>query len=99
MEDDSFKIRLRPFNMIIPLTVSRSEEKLYRDAERKLNYIYGRYKEQLLGYDEKELMAIVALTFACKVMKHEDSNDTRPFAEAMEQAIVRMEEKLKTDSF
>ncbi|HIS10049.1 MAG TPA: cell division protein ZapA [Candidatus Avibacteroides excrementipullorum] len=95
MDNDNFKIKLRPFNLIIPLTIKRDDEFLYREAERRLNYVYGRYKEQLIGYEDNELMAIAALTFAYEVMKKQDHNDTKPFAEVMEEAIEKIENRLK----
>ena len=78
--DDLFEIKLMVGGTYYPLTIRRKDERLYREAARRINDKLNRYREHFPQY---YVMAAVHIAMVNVML--EDFNDTAPYKEKIRQ--------------
>ncbi|MBP3229072.1 MAG: cell division protein ZapA [Bacteroidaceae bacterium] len=89
---EKIQIRLTVGRSIIPLTVSRDKEEVYRLAARAIEEKLGRYRTRYPDQEEERYLAIVLVDFAVRALQAEAAGDTEPY----EQLIATLGQELDT---
>jgi cell division protein ZapA (FtsZ GTPase activity inhibitor) len=85
MKNDNFIINVQISGMRIPLNIPRSDEELYRKAEKLVNRYLEKYQKQYNQRPSEEILILVAFQIAVIVSKQELSEDKVPLAEKIEE--------------
>lgn len=93
-----FTINLRlgrrlPFS----ITIKRSDEGMYRAAEKLINERFGHYASRYPNQDDETYLCMASLDIALSLKNNEARNDTQPFVESMERMLKTLEEALGTN--
>lgn len=91
MKDDKFTINVQISGMRIPLTILRSEELVYRNAEKYVNRYLNHYQRQYNKRPSEEILILVAFQMAVMVTKQEKVEDKFPLAERIEELDKELE--------
>ncbi len=92
---ENFQIKLRLGNKIFPITVKRSDEEIYRAAEKLINEKYSFYAERYPNQGDASYFCMAALDIALSLKRNEHNNDTQPFVECIQELVKEMEDCLK----
>ena len=88
--NDKMKIHLLIDNQRYPLTITREDEVLYREAARQIDYKLNKYRRLFPEQGSTTHWAMVALELAFQNTRLKDRNDTEPYMETLK----RLEECL-----
>ena len=83
--DDLFEIKLMVGGTYYPLTIRRKDERLYREAARRINDKLNRYREHFPQLSEEKYYVMAAVHIAMVNIMLEDFNDTAPYKEKIQQ--------------
>lgn len=83
--DDLFEIKLMVGGTYYPLTIPRKDERLYREAARRINDKLNRYREHFPQLSEEKYYVMAAVHIAMVNVMLEDFNDTAPYKEKIRQ--------------
>ena len=83
--DDLFEIKLMVGGTYYPLTIRRKDERLYREAARRINDKLNRYREHFPQLSEEKYYVMAAVHIAMVNVMLEDLNDTAPYKEKIRQ--------------
>jgi cell division protein ZapA len=83
--DDLFEIKLMVGGTYYPLTIRRKDERLYREAARRINDKLNRYREHFPQLSEEKYYVMAAVHIAMVNVMLEDFNDTVPYREKIRQ--------------
>lgn len=90
-----FTIRLRLGNQILPpITIKRSEELIYRNAEKLINERLGQYATRYPGQENITYLNMAILDIAVALKREETRNDTVPFVNSMKKMLDDINETL-----
>ena len=89
---ETFTINLRMGNLIFPITVKRTEEEIYRKAERLINERYNFYATHYPNQGNDSYMAMAMLDIALTLKRNEEKNDTAPIMDIVDQLLKEVEE-------
>lgn len=84
MKDDNFKIHVMVGGFRFPLGIPRSEEELYRKAEKLVNKYLAEYEKIYSQRPAAEILTLVAFRLAVLASKQEFAEDTVPLAEKIQ---------------
>ncbi len=91
---EKFVIQLRIYNQTYPIKIRRSEEEVYRAAERKINDKLNLYKEHFPNLEERRYMFMAMLDLCVQLLRSEKRNDTEPYENAMRSIAAEIESTL-----
>lgn len=92
-----FTIRLRLGNQILPpITIKRSKELIYRDAEKLINERLGQYATRYPGQENITYLYMAILDIAVALKREEERNDTTPFVESMQRMLNGINDALQS---
>ena len=77
--DELFEIKLMVGGTYYPLTIPRKDERLYREAARRINDKLNRYREHFPQLSEEKYYVMAAVHIAMVNVMLEDFNDTAPY--------------------
>ena len=80
-----FEIKLMVGGTYYPLTIPRKDERLYREAARRINDKLNRYREHFPQLSEEKYYVMAAVHIAMVNVMLEDFNDTAPYKEKIRQ--------------
>ena len=83
--DDLFEIKLMVGGTYYPLTIPRKDERLYREAARRINDKLNRYREHFPQLSEEKYYVMAAVHIAMVNVMLEDFNDTAPYKAKIQQ--------------
>ena len=83
--DDLFEIKLMVGGTYYPLTIPRNDERLYREAARRINDKLNRYREHFPQLSEEKYYVMAAVYIAMVNIMLEDFNDTAPYKDKIRQ--------------
>lgn len=93
-----FTINLRLGKQIFPITVKRTEEEIYRAAERLINERFNHYATRYPDQGNETYLCMASLDIAVSLKRNEFRNDTQPFVESMERMLNSLNETLTSDN-
>ncbi len=91
---ETFTITLRLGSLIFPITVKRSEELVYRDAEKLINQRFNYYAGHYPNQGNETYLTMAALDIAVSLKRNETRNDAAPYAESMKRMLAEIEDVL-----
>ena len=83
--DDLFEIKLMVGGTYYPLTIHRKDERLYREAARRINDKLNRYRERYPQLSEEKYYVMAAVHISMVKIMWEDFNDTAPYKDKIRQ--------------
>ena len=83
--DDLFEIKLMVGGTYYPLTIHRKDERLYREAARRINDKLNRYRERYPQLSEEKYYVMAAVHISMVNIMWEDFNDTAPYKDKIRQ--------------
>jgi cell division protein ZapA len=83
--DDLFEIKLMVGGTYYPLTIPRKDERLYREAARRINDKLNRYREHFPQLSEEKYYVMASVHIAMVNIMLEDFNDTAPYKDKIRQ--------------
>ena len=83
--DYLFEIKLMLGGTYYPLTIRRKDERLYREAARRINDKLNKYREHFPQLSEEKYYVMAAVHIAMVNIMLEDFNDTAPYKDKIRQ--------------
>lgn len=84
MKDDNFKINVQISGLRLPLLIPRSDEEMYRKAEKMVVRYIDLFQKQYSQRPTEEILILVAFKIAVLVSKQELSEDIIPLADKIQ---------------
>lgn len=84
MKDDNFKINVQISGLRLPLSIPRSDEEMYRKAEKMVVKYIDLFQRQYPQRPTEEILILVAFKIAVLVSKQELSEDIIPLADKIQ---------------
>ena len=78
-----------------PLTILREEEEMVREAAKQVDIRLNAYREHYQNVTPEKIIAMVAYQFALENLKMKKRNDTRPYADKIEELTEVLETYFK----
>lgn len=78
-----------------PLTILREEEEMVREAAKQVDIRLNAYREHYQNVTPEKIIAMVAYQFALENLKMKSRNDTRPYADKIEELTEVLETYFK----
>lgn len=78
-----------------PLTIPREEEEMVREAAKQVDIRLNAYREHYQNVTPEKIIAMVAYQFALENQKMKNRNDTRPYADKIEELTEVLETYFK----
>jgi len=97
MKDDKFTINVQIGGFRLPLSILRTDEELYRKAEKMVVRYMEKYQKQYNQRPTEEILTLVAFQIAVIVSKQELSEDTVPLAEKIQSLDDELKALLSED--
>lgn len=80
------------------LTIPRSKEKYFRDAEELINDLFNKYRQSYQNQTTAKYNAVVMLDIAVRYMQSLEKNDTQPIMDSIAEMQSEVEEALHLGS-
>ena len=96
--DDLFEIKLMVGGTYYPLTIRRKDERLYREAARRINDKLNRYRKRYPQLSEEKYYVMSAIHISMVNIMLEDFNDTAPYKEKIRQMDKELDSILGLDA-
>ena len=93
--NDKIKINLQMAGATDPLTILREEEEMVREAAKQVDIRLNAYREHYQNVTPEKIIAMVAYQFALENLKMKKRNDTRPYADKIEELTEVLETYFK----
>ena len=93
--NDKIKINLQMAGAAYPLTINREDEEIVREAAKQVNIRINAYREHYQNVSLERIIAMVAYQFALENLKMKNRNDTRPYADKIEELTEVLETYFK----
>lgn len=94
---ETFTINLRIGSQIIPITVKRAEEEIYRAAEKLINERYNYYAKNYPKQIEVTYLSMAILDITVSLKRNEHRNDTQPLITHISEMLKDVEKALGED--
>ena len=78
-----------------PLTILREEEEMVREAAKQVDIRLNAYREHYQNVTPEKIIAMVAYQFALENLKMKKRNDTRPYADKIDELTEVLETYFK----
>ncbi|MCD7899972.1 MAG: cell division protein ZapA [Bacteroides sp.] len=95
--NDKIKIKLRIADSYYPLTIDREEEEIVRLAAKQINDKLNTYRGHYKDLETEKILAMIAYDFSRQVLELKDKNDTRPYAEKIEELTELLDKQFSNN--
>lgn len=95
--NDKIKINLQIADSNYPLTISRDDEEMVREAAKQVNIRLNVYREHYRNVTPEKIIAMVAYQFALENLKLSQRNDTGPYTAKIEELTEMLEEYFRKE--
>lgn len=89
--DDTLSITLHIGAMILPMTVTRNDEIIYRDAEKLINQRFTYYATKYPNQGNEMYLTMMALDIAVQLKGMERDTDPQPMVRALQGMLGELE--------
>ncbi len=93
--NDKIKINLQMAGASYPLTISREDEQMVREAAKQVNLRLNAYREHYQSVSAERIMAMVAYQFSLESLQQKQRNDTEPYATKIKELTKVLEDYFK----
>ncbi len=90
-QNDTLSITLKFGTWTLPMTISRNDEYIYRQAEKLIKERYNFYTSNYPGQNTEMYLVMTVLDVAVLFKKQEDSMDTSPIKDRMVPLLEELE--------
>lgn len=91
---DPLSITLKFGNRILPMMVERSDEYIYREAEKLINSRFSYYASKYPNQGNEMYLLMMALDVAVRFKRMETANDPAPIEKALSALVGEVEKAL-----
>ena len=91
---ERFTIHVRIGDENFPISILRSQEEMFRKAERMINEKIGYFTEHYPNHGIVKNMSLALLDICTKWLQREQDNDTQPYHTALTQLLGEVEEAI-----
>ncbi|MDR0893447.1 MAG: cell division protein ZapA [Mediterranea sp.] len=91
---EKIKINLHMADVNYPLTISREDEELVREAAKQVNIKVNAYRKRYPELEKDKLITMVAYQFSVEKLQLMQRNDTAPYAEKVQELTELLDEYL-----
>lgn len=95
---EKLHIQLKIGNELLPITIRRDLEEIFRQAAKNINDKLGRYREAYAMFTPERCVTMTLLDFAVMSLQAANNADTRPYNEAIVKLTEEVEEVLHVKS-
>lgn len=95
---EDFTITLRLGKQSFSITIRRTDEEVYRAAEKLINQKINSYASQYPDQGNETYLCMAALSIALSLKQNELRNDTQPFVDSMKRMLHTLEDTLETNA-
>jgi len=89
--DDTLSITLKLGSQILPMTVARKDEIIYRDAEKLINQRFAYYSSKYPQLGNEMYLTMMALDVAVQLKGMERDTDPQPMVGALQGMLGELE--------
>lgn len=93
-KDDTLSITLKLGSQILPMTVIRKDEIIYRDAEKLINQRFAYYASKYPKLGNEMYLTMMALDVAVQLKGMERDTDPQPMVSALQGMLDELETAL-----
>lgn len=93
--NDKLSIKLKILERNYPLLIEWKEEEKLREAAKRINDLVIRFKQHYSDKDNQDLLAMVCLQFASKLLDLESSQKNVSIENQLEQIFEELDEFIK----
>jgi len=95
--NDKIKINLQIAENNYPLTISRDDEEMVREAAKQVNIRLNAYRSHYPSLNLEKVIAMVAYEFSLETLKQKDKNDTVPYMEKINELTGVLEDYFRKE--
>lgn len=88
---DPLSITLKFGNRILPMKVERSDEYIYREAEKLINKRFSYYAAKYPNQGNEMYLLMMALDVAVRLKRAETATDPAPMEKALSELLAEVE--------
>lgn len=92
---DTLSITLKFGNRVLPMVVNRSDEYIYREAEKLINSRFSYYASKYPNQGQDMYLLMMALDVAVRLKRIETNTDPAPMEKALATLLGEVEQVLK----
>ena len=93
--NDKLSIKLKILERNYPLLIEWKEEEKLREAAKRINDLVIRFKQHYTDKDNQDLLAMVSLQFASKLLDLEGSQKDKTIEAQLEQICEELDDFIK----
>lgn len=96
-EQSKITIRLNIYDTVVTVNVPREDEPLYRKDAELINELLNIYYSNFKGIkSDKEIIYFAMIDLGLRLQRELQRNDTKPYADILQQLTSEIESELKT---
>lgn len=93
-QSDNLSITLKLGTRVLPMTIRRSDEIFYREAEKLINNRFNYYASRYPNQGNELYLTMMALDVAVRLMRMEQESDPQPMVDALGSLLAEVEATL-----
>ena len=93
-QSDPLSITLKFGNRVLPMVVERSDEYIYREAEKLINSRFSYYASKYPNQGNEMYLLMMALDVAVRLKRIETNTDPAPMEKALSTLLSEVEAQL-----
>lgn len=93
-QSDNLSITLKLGTRVLPMTIRRSDEIFYREAEKLINNRFNYYASRYPNQGNELYLTMMALDVAVRLMRMEQESDPQPMVDALGSLLAEVEASL-----
>jgi cell division protein ZapA (FtsZ GTPase activity inhibitor) len=97
MKEDTLLINVQIGGFRIPLRVPRSDEEIYRRAQKMVNDNIDSYQKRFTRHSYEEILIMVAFHLSATISRHQLSGDLSPVEEALKALEAEIDNALNQE--
>ena len=96
-EQSKITLRLNIYDTVVTVNVPREDEPLYRKDAELINELLNIYYSNFKGIkSDKEIIYFAMVDLGLRLQRELQRNDTKPYADILQQLTSEIESELKT---
>lgn len=92
--NNTLNITLKLGTRVMPMTIKREDEYVYREAEKLINGRFAFYADKYPNQGSEMYLTMMALEIALRLKKMEQNTDPEPLVSAISALVAEVEETL-----
>lgn len=93
-QSDNLSITLKLGTRVLPMTIRRSDEIFYREAEKLINNRFNYYASRYPNQGNELYLTMMALDVAVRLMRMEQESNPQPMVDALGSLLAEVEASL-----